>query len=757
MGSSMNTIKSFIDLGWHTVPLKGKLERLPNGDKTLPAFEKGWKARYSQEFNTVQAKLGGTITGKKSNIIAIDCDNDVTYEMFRSMDPEYTFIFKSKGKLDTSGQLKVCGTFIYTYDDELIDSFSINDGVLAIDCYSEGGFVYLPTDANATKEPWHGKLPELRAMPYSSKVLLQRLKDSNNKQAVVATYNKNIFTASCLQPLVKQFTEKREFMPGLFKIITPKCFRDEPQYVKYGYLHPSNIPEGRGSEYMVKISAILGADISIDVELYCAAMHDINSLWQVPMDLDRLDATIINPMINGQSSINGVPIWTFDETWATHRLILRTKRQASVELCFDDKRDMYYCVDPANESIRGFNRDTDMMSYLGSIAFNVPSKPEVKHAIPIVNVTAVPTKSFGFHESDDPTARELNTFIRTPELAILADPEPYAKFYKRPDTILRYLDTLVPEEAMRQYLVKFLKRKLTKFEYSPVVLFFLGVHGSGKDTLVSIIEHIIGKVARPTTREFLEMFNGWILDTYFAQLDEYGNQLSVHKDKEEALGKLKAYTGKPSVQIRQMRTDGFDYQHSVTFIMTQNKNPLMFEDGDRRIAFFPTPNVLVEADWIEDMATTYEKIMAEIKDFCYYLATEVPMLSYSEFLKPPESIDKRRLIADSMYAASRIAYACKHEMLDYIKNLGHDYNCTKFLEALNKGRIYYEDMESLYDAMTDMKGDFRALNKELKNAGIAVRGTSIAGGKAYYYDLEWLAGPFEADVADANNDNFLGV
>ncbi len=72
-------------------------------------------------------------------------------------------------------------------------------------------------------------------------------------------------------------------------------------------------------------------------------------------------------------------------------------------------------------------------------------------------------------------------------------------------------------------------------------------------------------------------------------------------DKEIALGKIKSYTGKQETQIRQMRTDGFNYHHVATFIMTANSNPLLLEDGDRRALFINTPNVLKDADWVHEM------------------------------------------------------------------------------------------------------------------------------------------------------------
>ncbi len=732
------TIKPYIDAGWHTVPLEGELKRLPDGSKTVPKFEKDWKIKYAQEFNKKETALGGVITGKISNIVAVDCDNDLTWNMFSSLcNIQNNCVFISKGKAN-----KICGTLIFSYTTDICDSFSINDGTLALDFYNNNGFVYLPTLTNETKEPIDKLV--IQEMPKAIEVLLLRLKEgqeaSKNK---IGIEHRVVSSAMCLHPLVTQFTELRKFIPGLFKIITPKDFRSEAEYIKKGYLHPDSVPEGRGSEYLSKVAAILGADISIDEELFSAAIHDINRLWSKPMDSERLDKTVVEHIISGNATIDGNPIWQYDEAWQSRRLVLRTKRQSSIEVGFDDRRDCYYIVDIANEHIKSFNRDTELMSYLEATSFNTPKKGDLKKVLPILNVTSIPNKNFGFHEGEN-DVRELNTFIRTPELAILNEPELYKQFYKYPSTTIRYLETLVPEETTRKYLIKFIKRKLLKFEYSPVILYFLGVHGSGKDLFVEILTAIMGKISKPTTREFLELFNGWLMDAYFVQLDEYGNQLTNIRDREEVLGKLKTYTGSPKVNIRQMRNDSFNYMHSATFVMTANKQPLMLEDGDRRILFLDTPNVLKDADWIENMAETRTKILEEVKDFCYYLATEIPLMDRAEFNTPPESKEKHRLIADSMHPAARIAYALKYKMLDYIKDLANDFNAQKLVKAIEAGRVYTDDLEDLYQQMTEHNGDMRSLNKLIRNAGINLKATTSNNSKTYYYDL-WFDNPFTAE------------
>lgn len=745
----MKTIQPFITLGWHTVPLRGELKRLETGKKTIPVFEENWKDKYRKIKNTKATAIGGVITGECSGIIAIDCDNEVTWEIFKALDPEYDFVFVSKGKG------KAAGTFIYAYDEALPDNFSIQEGDagLALDFYSNAGFVYLPTEANDSKEPMH-KIPELKAVPEQTKVLLRQLLLAKHKRATEdPKVNSNVLTATCLAPIVETFTTRRQFMPGLFKIITPKSFRDLDQYVQEGYLHPANVPEGRGSEYLSKVSAILGADISINAELYVSTMHDINALFETPMDSDRLDKTICQPMIEGKASIDGKVIWVYDENWQQHRLIVHTKRQTTAELGYDDRRGMYYMVDMANELVQRYSHPDELLNHLKSVAYSIGTKAELLASMPLINVTSDAAREFGFEADTDPTARTLNTFVRTPELAILHNPDSYAKLYQRPETTIKYLETLVPDEKMRAYLLGFIKRKLRYFEYSPVILYFMGIQGSGKDTFVEILEKILGNVARPTVKEFLEIYNGYMLDSYFVQLDEYGNQLTKLADRDEALGKLKAYSGKNVITIRRMRTDGFEYRHNVTFIMTANKNPLMLEDADRRICFLPTPTPLSKAPWVDDVAAVHDRIISEVKDFCYYLATEVQEITRADYVSPPESEDKHKLIADSMYAGSRVVYAFKHKMHEYLKNLAHEHGSKMFVDAMNKGRIFVEDMSELYDALTDYNGDMRSLNKQMRAAGFDLIPTTKQGQKCYYYNIdlgvEHSDNPFEADDNDS--------
>jgi len=744
----MKTIQPFIEMGFHTVPLKGELKRLENGKKTIPQFEKDWKDKYNSTFNEKAVSLGGTMCGKVSGMIAIDCDSSVTYSMFKALDPENQFHFISKGK--PSGG----GTILYKYPEKEqynIPSFSLNNETIKLDFYSDNGFVYLPTDANTTKEPWpqetFEEMPKLVGMPIEVYTMLKSLYDQYYiaKTKTVATdepTNGKVQLANFLAPTVELMLQKEEFSPTLFRIITPKDFRELPQYLKHGYLHPDQVPTGRGSEYLSKVSAILGKDASIDQDLYEEAIEFINELWSEPMDPKQLRATIIKPMLSGSATINGESIWTYDKEWKQRGFSFINKLGEAIEVFFDDIRASYYLVNFTLGTVASYYKDTDVFSYIDTIGLGLPQRKNFKSIMPIVRTINDPAKEFGFYSKDHYT-RQFNIFQQTPQLAILNKPEVYAKLYKEPEVTLRFFEHLVPHTRTRIYILKFLRKKLTTFSYSPVVLYFLGTHGSGKDTFVRLLSYIIGEdyIAKPTTKEFLEQYNGWIVDRYFVQLDEYGNQLSRYADKQEALGKIKAYSGKDTIQVRQMRSDGFSYKHNATFILTANTNPLLLEDGDRRALIAGTPNSMATAEWVEGyggLAKVHELLEQESKDFCYYLATQVEDMSYDEYVTPLYSSTKHNLIADSLPAAPKLAYYFKHNMFDALNDLIEEFDVPHVLSHAGEQRIYEDDLFDLYSFMTDFAGVKRGMAAAMQDAGFKKVPTTKDGVKSYYFHVPSL-------------------
>jgi len=731
----------FIDLGWRTISLGGELKRLPNGKKTIPIFGKNWLENALNDVEFKPAPLGGVVTGKESNIIAIDCDNTVTYNMFKALDPEYDFHFVSKGKRDKSGELQESGTIIYRYTEELMDSFKIANGSMELDFLSNGRMAYLPTEANETKEPWVHLQIEMNGKPKDAPseviALLKAIQTAKEaKPLVQSAVSHHKFN---LAPQVEMFVKTGKVAKALFKLLTPYDFRDCDEYKQNGFVDPANVEDGRGSEYLSKVSAILGADASVDVDLYIKAMREINEQFADPMAVKRINATIIEPMCEGVATgADGNPIWEEDPDWQSSVMTFLTRYNTVIHVFYDYMRRVYYVIDLAEEGVQQFSQIQTLGNHLNSITFERMKPIEITSSVPNVLASSQPEKLFGFHT--DGLKELFNTFVSTPAYKAFKVPEDYAEHYKFPSITLKYLETLVPDEQMRNYLLRFLRRKLDKFEYSPVVLYFLGVPGSGKDTFVSLIEEIIGdnSLARPTAKIFLEKNNAWILDKLFIQLDEYGDQLTSYNDKQEALGLLKQYTGKPRIAIRVMREDAYSYDHKVTFIMTANKNPLMLDVDDRRVALFNTPNTMLEADWLYvegGIEAVHDKLEAEVRDFCYYLSTEVTNLTLKEYMTPPVSKDKERLIAESMPIAKRLAYYLKTRNWREFKSLGDQYGPRALWDRVDQSKLLECDIVELYEELKGSEPDPRAtstMRHAMRDMGFEASRTTLPGGRHGY-------------------------
>ena len=235
-----------------------------------------------------------------------------------------------------------------------------------------------------------------------------------------------------------------------------------------------------------------------------------------------------------------------------------------------------------------------------------------------------------------------------------------------------------------------------------------------------------------------------MVDKFFAQLNEFGDQLTSSRMKEEALGRLKSYTGAPTIQIRQMHTDGYQYDHKLTFIMTSNRNPLMLDADDRRIALLHTPQALVNAPWVAGsggISAVINQIEHETNDFCYWLATEVPSVSADEYNTPPTSTDKTRLIAESMPPAKRLAFYLKQKNWVEVRNTFDLYAPVQILAYVVESRLLEEDLIETYENMHggEMDKPAKIVRQAMADAGFKQMRTMLQGrANVYYYVIPGL-------------------
>lgn len=707
----MKDLTAFIELGWFTVPLgDGTIERLPGNKKTTPVFPSDYYSKYSTKKNENATALGAVLTGVASNILAIDCDNTNTANIFKSLDPDYEFVFVGTGKKDKEGKPIKSIAMIYKYEEAFFKSLSIHNKLFSFDLLSNNKILYLPTDNNKTKKPF--TIPhEVKVMPESTRALITTLveaKASRTASPTISSATKMPLFFLCEDAL----KGKQAALTTLLKIVTPKEYR-----VNNKVPLPKEIQGGR-SIYLSRISAVFGADQSIDTYTYASMMNLLNNMLDPPLEKERFCQTILDPMILGKamSPSTGKPIWQHNEEWQNNVSTLQDKDEKIIHLFYDKERQNYYVIDLEGQNNKEFLSDMDFYNYLSAVVSYPPSKIEIKRIIPLKQVTADPTEDYGYFSEEKPYDR-FNLFKASVYLQIFNDSLEHE--YSPPTTTLRFLHHLIEDPEMETYLLKFLKRKFKTFDYSPTVLYFLGASGAGKDVFVNLLEQIMGEefIAKPSANQFIELFNGWMQDKYFMQLDEFGNQLPSAQKKDMALGIIKTITGSRRIQIRKMRTNSFMYSHNMTIILTSNTIPFALDPDDRRIALFNCKKPLNNQDWVIELGGTskvIELLKQELPDFMYYLANKVEDMSSDEYTTPPSTKSKLGLIFKSMPMAQKIAFALQYKMWKEFHRLAMDFNCVDVFRYAGEGIIKERDIVALFSAATESRGHKKTIIEAMK-------------------------------------------
>ena len=643
-------------------------------------------------------------------------------------------VFKSVGK---GG-----GTILYKYIKE-IETFQTKVFPIALDYMSDGKMIYLPTKANETKESWDDKeLFQLTEMPETVIILLNAIKAKTdyNKDTVEhkATVNASMLESTFrLAPLLQDFIKNKVYSPSLFRIITPKSMRDIQKYQKLGHLHPNDVPKGRGSEYLSRISCILGADPSVDIQMYLETMELINSMWDEPMDLDRLHETITNRMIASRVEIDGKPVWIYDKHWDTYGFQFLAKNGEFFESFFDDVKGIYFAVNYTKNYIKQFDTVVKLMSFVKTVS-SIRITEQIYNQKQILTRTVLePHQPFGRIDGTD----KFNMFRQNEYLAALNGAK---ENYENPITLINFFNTFIPDDDTRDYVLRFMRTKLTEFKYSPVILHIVGTPGSGKDLFCSVLSTIIGDqfFRKPEVGVFKEKHNSWLLNAIFAQCDEYADTISFYKDKVEVLGKLKGYSGSPRVNIRAMFQDSSPYEHRCSFILTANANPLPIDVEDRRFCCIKTGGALNAEEWVKNcggMTVVYNQLFKELEDFCAYLHHKYKNLSSDEYQNPPQTMTREEVLYDNLTPLDLIVRIFRRKDHKKLIEMYQENGITNFKKGWKYDRVYQSELMQLLSASTKYETNINTFHSIMSKNNMKRSYALLTTGKQWYYSMDGLS------------------
>jgi len=704
------TIKPYIDAKWWTVPL-GKISRDAEGKKQFK-FPKGHN--FQREFNEIAGQAGTAFCGKQSDITFLDFDNDLLFELACNLAPECTYVAKS----DMIGKGGHLG-FKYI---EALPSRRVGG---KLDVLNDGSQVFLVSQGNETKIPLKWSV-ELVEMPSK---LLEFVKFILDTKAPISANTTNVHIKGSLNvgfklaPMLDQL-EDGKFYPPLFRIITPKDFRNIV-YEKQGYLHPNDVSvTSRGSEYLSKVAAILASDMTVSEDLFVKTINYINKLWDDPMPQARLNATIINRMISGEATNeNGEPFWNYNQHWDLEGVVGTTKQGDTFEVFYEPEEAKFIFVNLTKKDYAVFQDKTKCLTHIQMLTGRKITNDNFMQLIKNIHLVNEPTADYGYYNKG--AYEYFNTFSASNYLAVLRDPKLLNGDYQEPETILAYLETFMPNEKKRTFFLKWLKHKLLTFEYSPLIFLFIGVSGSGKNTLFEdIITPFIGSdyVGTPSVQEFTDKFNGWILDKYFFFLDEFGELAKSKSEHEQIKANLKRFTGSGTngtLSLRLMHRDSFQYNMKGSFIMAANKFPLILDPDDRRLVIIETPNSLVSQKWVQDLGGTNilkRKIQAELIHFAYYLSRieDIEVQTYTTMDAKDE--EKLKFLVKTSPLHILIPYLLETKHFDvlfdfFIEKLPN----AKCLDTWDRGYILASDLDSDYESITGKEA--MMINNEMKSRG----------------------------------------
>jgi len=434
----------------------------------------------------------------------------------------------------------------------------------------------------------------------------------------------------------------------LLTIVTTKAYKAvlSNNMVETFPWHPNNLPAGESAQaYLVSIATILGRDISVDEDQFTKAIHYINSLFSEPKNRKEVQA-IIDYIISGQSSIEGVQVWQYNKDWNISSFIFQSYKHETIEVFqyAANGQNNYLLHNHISGSIKMYKNAASVVDYIKSSAAVRIDKNKLITKIKDVNLVDRPDAPFGYIDSYKGARGEsaFNIYEWTPEQTIFYQPHDYASEYKYPETTLAALESSIGDKLYTHFL-PFLRRKLMTRDHSPLFFVLFGVPHSFKSAVVNgVLAPLTHKRHSKLSLEVLtDKYNDWQLNTDIVLMDEIHHM--VTSDRIKMIKAINEVTGNQTINgVRAMHSslDNSINPQEITFFLTTNEaTQLTTEAADRRMVVFRSLTPVSKALGLSN-TEIQKRIKAETKDFAYYLSTETQSLKGDNYVTNHEWKDE---------------------------------------------------------------------------------------------------------------------
>lgn len=630
---NLKDIGIFIDSGWNTIPYDSI--KYENGKKVASPPIK-WK-EFVFTKNTKRSLAGAVICDK---VLVIDCDSLEATKKF--LDIAKIDGIESIEDLVKDGVEEKIGLVVKTtkgyhfYFNNNGEFGDLRDEKIDIQATNKR-IVYLPSETSEGKE-----------IIAINKVLSE---DFKTYKIVLTDINNNI--KEWFKSLSKEDSaieaKKVRYTLGtplakiplgsnlFFKRLTPKSYKEDSFYReiidKQGYLHPNDIRDGDGNDYLISIAGILCSDPTIDINDFWKIMEFVNSLWDYPLSQEDLEKKVEAYPMNRYA---GCP-FVYDEKWEEMQYSFIDVDGNDIMMVYDLKTSKYIIANLSTDTILTKN-SSDAVSFYANRTGEKIGNAKLASILIGVNVEFNPLAPFGLSED-----KKFNIYKHSKYLEILNSDFAYAKHEiedSKTCKALPFFKHLFKDST--EYFLRFLKTKFTTFKYSPTTFcLFDDEGGAGKGALEVFLGRFIGmdKITRIPYDTFQSKFTSDYEGKLVIFFNEFPEDFKIRKANTD---KIKEITGSPTSKIEKKGCDPYEVVNYATHFITSNRISVEIRDGDRRFCVVQCDKKFDDvfySGYFDEMTSD-----DELSKLAIYLREFVQPLSHKEYMSPPMTIAKELFV-----------------------------------------------------------------------------------------------------------------
>lgn len=658
----LNDIQLYIDSGWRTIPYDSISYNEEGKKVASPAI--AW-AKYRDIFNTLASPAGALICG---DVMVVDCDTEeaarvvIKEAKWPGIDnPSDLLNEDTEDKIGLVVKTKRGYHFYFEGDPEIEDCKGPKIDVQA----TEKKLVYLASEASegkkiiACNKVYDGEksVIKLHKVTASLKAYLISLKDSKEEQQAKKTVR---YTGGV--PLVRLEKGSTSF----YIRMTPKKLRSVPEYRqiidKRGYILPDDIRDGDGNDYMIAIAGILASDPTVDVNDFWEIMDFMNDQWTNPLSKEELVRKVEG---YAEGRYDDCP-FNYDEDWEKAQYSFADVDGRPVTIVYDIATSKYLVAE-LDTGVLHLKSSGDIGTYYANRTGCKISAQNLAMMLPGVRSVFDPLSRFGLLDSKD-----FNMCSHSKYIQILNDEGVYSSEEIRDSKsclALKFFHHLFKEQT--GYWLSFLRRKLTKFEYSSTTFCLFDMEGgAGKGALESFLGAFVGskRVTSWKYDSFKAKFTSDIENKFFVFLNEYPDD---YKERKSNTDRIKDLTGSPISKIEKKSIDPYDTPNHATYIITSNRVSIEIKEGDRR---FCIANCDEKFDKVFGGRSYFDRMTSdeELKKLAIYLKYNVEDLSDLDYMQPPTSLAKEVFLEDNESTIDGIVKAMANREWDKLLALDKD-------------------------------------------------------------------------------------